>query len=272
MDSICRFIPAKEYSGSLRTVRFVLESKFHTLSQPFYYPIHYLFLVVSGSGTLCLNGKEFAVKTGSLFFSFPQYFHRIKASEDFVYVYISFMGDAVAQLLEELGVSGERPVFDGYERLIDFWVDAVRLVEPANANLLTEGVLQYTLAMLMSGNNRCRSVGKGEERFAQILEQINVCYTDPEFSLGILAEAVSYSPKYLSRVFKNKMGIGFTKYLNNLRVQQACRLMEEGNASITKVAAQCGFADPMYFSKVFKHYTGFSPQVFLKRIGKDKTI
>ena len=124
----------------------------------------------------------------------------------------------------------------------------------------------------MSGNNRCRSVGKGEERFAQILEQINVCYTDPEFSLGILAEAVSYSPKYLSRVFKNKMGIGFTKYLNNLRVQQACRLMEEGNASITKVAVQCGFADPMYFSKVFKYYTGFSPQVFLKRIGQDKTI
>jgi len=73
-------------------------------------------------------------------------------------------------------------------------------------------------------------------------------------------------------LFKNKMGIGFTKYLNNLRVQQACRLMEEGNASITKVAAQCGFADPMYFSKVFKHYTGFSPQVFLKRIGQDKTI
>ena len=91
MDSICRFVPAKDYIGSFKTVRFVKEGKFKTLSQPFYYPIHYLFLVTVGTGTLKLNGTDYPLTSGSLFFSFPQYFYEIDASDDFSYIYISFI-------------------------------------------------------------------------------------------------------------------------------------------------------------------------------------
>ena len=172
--------------------------------------------------------------------------------------------------LRELHVSETRAAFDGFAGLIDFWIDAVRRVTPANANLLTEGVLQYTLAMLMSGSCADSQDAEKEDRFSQIVSYIDDHYTEPELSLTRLADSFSYTPKYLSRVFISKMGIGFSKYLNNLRVQYACRLIEDGCCSVTQLSVSCGFTDPMYFSKVFKQYTGFPPQTFMKRCAEGK--
>ncbi len=265
MESVCRFIPNKEDPGSIQTIRFVLEGKFHSLSQPFYHPVHYLFLVVSGSGMLKLNGKEFLLKRGSIFFSFPQYFYTIHGSEDFAYVYISFRGKSATELLDEIGACADRPVFNGFERLIEFWTDSVRRITSTNANLLTEGVLQYTFAMLVTKVQEDKPETERESRFAEIINYLDCHYTDSELSLNLLAEQFSYAPKYLSRIFKQNMDIGFSKYLNNLRIQYACRQIEDGNISVTQISTACGFSDPMYFSKVFKRHTGCSPQAFIQQ-------
>ena len=61
------------------------------------------------------------------------------------------------------------------------------------------------------------------------------------------------------------MDISFTEYVNNLRVQYACRLMDQGENAVAEIAARCGYADPLYFSKVFKKKNGLSPQGYMKR-------
>ena len=57
--------------------------------------------------------------------------------------------------------------------------------------------------------------------------------------------------------------MGIAKYLNTIRIQQACMLMEQGVTSIRDLALSCGFKDPLYFSKVFKGKMKVSPKSYI---------
>lgn len=265
MESICTFVPSKDYSGSIKTVHFVQEGNFKALPQPFCYPIHHLFLVTSGNGILHLMDSVFPLEKGCLFFSFPQCLYSIDATDDFSYIYISFMGECVTDVLNRSGVCVERPVYTGYEHLMELWQNSIQCVTTTNAGLMSEGVLQYTLAMLLRQHCQNKTFSSKKSRFALVIEYVDNHYRDPELTLTDLANTFTYTPKYLSHIFSEYMGVGFTKYINTLRVQYACKLMEEGATSVAEVASSCGFADPMYFSRLFKHHTGFSPQAFMKR-------
>ena len=65
---------------------------------------------------------------------------------------------------------------------------------------------------------------------------------------------------------------GITEYLNTVRIQQACALMEQGFTSIKDIALLCGYKDPLYFSRVFKKEMKVSPREHLAEIEKIKEI
>ena len=71
---------------------------------------------------------------------------------------------------------------------------------------------------------------------------------------------------YFSKLFKNKIGCGPIEYLTQVRVDKAKQLLKFPPYSIKDVAKAVGFADALYFSKKFKHYTGMSPSKFSKTI------
>lgn len=79
-------------------------------------------------------------------------------------------------------------------------------------------------------------------------------------SIGLndAAEAAGVNSTYLSYLFGQEMGIGYSNYILNLRIRCAQRLLRETNLKIRQVAEQAGFHDYHYFSKVFKKSTGMS--------------
>ena len=101
--------------------------------------------------------------------------------------------------------------------------------------------------------------------FDNIVEYINSNYKNMDMTLKTVANTFSYSEKYLSSLFKKKMNINFNSYLNNLRIQCAVSMIKNGFSSVTAISAECGFSDPMYFSKVFKRKTGSSPSEMIKQ-------
>ena len=131
-DSICRFMPPKGYGGNIKTVRFVLETDFKYLPQPFIHPVYLLHIVTAGKGVFKLSDKEYELDVGSLFFAFPGYPFEIKAEDDFEYMYISFMGTGAAVLLNDLNITTEAPVFHEYAELIDFWLDSIKRLSQLN--------------------------------------------------------------------------------------------------------------------------------------------
>ncbi len=87
-----------------------------------------------------------------------------------------------------------------------------------------------------------------------------------KLTLEMVATKVFVNPKYFSHVFKKEMGIAFTEYIIQLRIQYACRLLETTNYQAYRISIECGFSDPSYFNRVFCAKMNMTPQNYRKNI------
>lgn len=96
----------------------------------------------------------------------------------------------------------------------------------------------------------------------RVLARITEEFTDPAFDLAALVAQTGVSPDHFRVCFKAQNG-GLTplQVLTRLRLDCADDLMRRYGAqmSIGEVAARCGFADALYFSRVYKKNRGVSP-------------
>ncbi|HEU5013116.1 MAG TPA: ATP-binding protein [Roseiflexaceae bacterium] len=81
-----------------------------------------------------------------------------------------------------------------------------------------------------------------------------------------IARSVGISQNYLSDIFQREMGISLWEYVCRYRIKRAKSLLRNTNENITAVAAQVGFEDPAYFSRVFRKQVGCSPQHFREQL------
>lgn len=97
----------------------------------------------------------------------------------------------------------------------------------------------------------------------QVLSRIQQSYPQP-LSRADLAAGVCVTESYLSKIFRQEVGISPREYLTRYRVNVAKELLAETDESITSLARRVGFEDSAYFSRVFHNYTGMSPQSWRK--------
>ena len=79
-----------------------------------------------------------------------------------------------------------------------------------------------------------------------------------------IARSIGASQNYLSRVFREDMGLTPWQYLNRYRIKQAKDLLLQSEDSITTIALEVGLEDPAYFSRIFSKEVGISPSAFRK--------
>ena len=80
-----------------------------------------------------------------------------------------------------------------------------------------------------------------------------------------VAEAVHLSRTYLSILFKKETGEKFSDYLQKIRLNKACQLLQDTNQQIAEIAENTGFFDAAHFSRVFKEHYTISPAEYRKR-------
>lgn len=84
-----------------------------------------------------------------------------------------------------------------------------------------------------------------------------------ELSIAQLAARFHVSPPYLTRLFKRQTGSAPVRYLRDLRLHCARKLLEEKpELEVKEVGAIAGYPDPGYFSRVFRNAFGLSPLEF----------
>jgi YesN/AraC family two-component response regulator len=99
---------------------------------------------------------------------------------------------------------------------------------------------------------------RSEKIVRQALEYIHN-HSHRELPLQEVANVVVLNKCYFSTLFKKCMGIRFSRYLNELRIEKAQELLHDPGLRIADVAYAVGFADPNTFRLAFKRVTGLSP-------------
>lgn len=74
-----------------------------------------------------------------------------------------------------------------------------------------------------------------------------------------VAAIAHITPNYLSKRFRVEMGMNLREYINQLRIEDAKRLLLSTNATISEVASEVGYDNISYFSTVFRKLCGISP-------------
>lgn len=127
-----------------------------------------------------------------------------------------------------------------------------------NAVRSTEDMCRYAQALFEAVSARLKELLDSDD----IINRVEV-YIRDHFRENINREdvaAIAYiTPNYLSKQFRIKKGMNLREYINQIRIEEAKRLLLTTNLSVSEVAGLSGYENISYFSTVFRKYTGMSP-------------
>lgn len=106
------------------------------------------------------------------------------------------------------------------------------------------------------------------ERIARIVSYINE-HLNENITLQMLAEQEYLSVPYLSKFFVRMMGMNFTVYLNQLRLDRAVNDLLSTSDTIEDIADRSGFANPQAFVQLFKKKYGMLPSQYRRQQKKE---
>lgn len=93
-------------------------------------------------------------------------------------------------------------------------------------------------------------------------------HVEESISIKTLSEMVGYTDYYLSKKFKQEMGITLSDYVKIVKTERAKILLRTTDTSIQDISETLSFCSRSYFSEVFKKIVGVSPGEFRIRGGK----
>lgn len=78
-------------------------------------------------------------------------------------------------------------------------------------------------------------------------------------NLDEIISGIFLSKDYFRQIFKKTTGISISTYIQNLRITEACRLLDETTYNSAEIAYKCGFNDTKFFYQTFKKIMGMTP-------------
>jgi len=100
----------------------------------------------------------------------------------------------------------------------------------------------------------------------QQIKQYIAEHSHEDISLDALANKVGLSPIYISKMFKEKLGVNYIDFLTECRIEKAKKLLADSEKSLKEITFEIGYHEPNYFSKVFKKMCGISPTEYRRTL------
>lgn len=257
-NNICKFV-STELPKNLTVYNFVFETDGGNIPKDHKLNHNRLMLINAGTCVFHINRTRIKAEVGDIVFCFVgENFCVEEFGKDLEYMYVSFDGIRCSEIFNRFGIDADNRHFKGFNGILPLWRESLSHASDLTIDLTAEGVLLYTLSRFYSEESMQESVvGKmiriTKERFAE-----------PNLSIDVLSQELSYNSKYLSHIFKSKMGIKYSDYLRSTRLKFAVSLFDNGLTVVKNVALLSGFSDPLYFSTVFKKSIGVTPKKYIQ--------
>lgn len=143
------------------------------------------------------------------------------------------------------------------------------LLKPVDSEQL-ESVLNHALLKLKNDyeisddDAENQSSLSPEESVEKAISYMQQHYME-DIDIATLAEKLGFHSAYLTKLFNRYAGESPLKYLTNIRIHEAKRLLKDTSLSIGAVGEKVGYPDQFHFSKTFRKVTGVNPSSFRKQ-------
>lgn len=234
-------------------------------------------LFLDGCGKSSVNGQEYDIVPGTLFFLTPTDYHSIETGTRTRIVNLTFAPYCIeySEFSELLSITHSlyavlKP--EESERIL-FLVDLIER-EGKKKRFLNQKYASHLLACILIEILRiCRDTQKQESVYDLPMQKL-IYYVHSHFKENITLETASkfvgLSPGYVSKLFRKNLGIGFCELLTKLRLKNAENLLIHSGESVTDIAFFCGFRSPSHFLRSFEKHYGVSPRRFRKNYVKSE--
>lgn len=225
-------------------------------------------LVVRGKGRMRANLSSVEVKRGSCLILFPNTHYVGEHSKENQLMTMNVHFSAPEWHSEPCTESGLPFVFhdiSDISYMIDMLYRVIRLYNADKAEL-AETVFRSALVEYFSQNSITPENEYSADKPALIQKICDAINISPARAptLSAFAAEYGYSADYLGRIFSKSVGISFSEYVANARVNKAKFLLSSTSMSLDEIAESLGYYDPCHFSRQFKRITGTSPGKYKK--------
>lgn len=179
---------------------------------------------------------------------------------------------SVAGAFLRRGESAEGSVYPGGGEILSEALDALvqepEGVPPEAASAIVYQMLTRLYAIGTQAVKKEKQLPQVVEAALKVLQQ-EFAFLD---GIGDLAQRLEVSQEYLTRTFREHVGMTPGKYLNQVRVEHAKLLLQRGDHNVAFVADACGFANSNYFARVFREHVGMTPTAYAREHGGTSTL
>lgn len=222
--------------------------------------------VVSGRGEQMLNGTEYKLAPGTLYMLTPADCHSVKVDETIEIYGIMFEDKLISYkvyerilTLETLGVNltsrlegkSKNAVLGFFDSLIG---ENTSFMSDTSENEFGDMYVSHLIdCILIELLRHLQNSAKGVDKspIGTAILYLHSHYTET-VSLDTLAKLTHLSRNYFSELFRASTGSTFKKYLIELRLRHACRLLANTDMSVTDICYASGFDSFSNFMRTFK--------------------
>lgn len=234
---------------------------------------HLFLLLEEGALAIDIDFQKYRVTSRSVVYIHPDQVHRIGAFEDATVSYWVInnenLNDERHKLLEDLSpVSPIQLDEETFSIIVDAVLLSLKIAERRDDKLYHSLIKDScnTLVGLVASSyakgiktidalSRFEAISKA---FKAILEHNFISSKKP----AAYAASLHISTHYLNECVKNTTGHSVSKHIQNRLVLEAKRLLYHSGKSVKEIAAELGFDDYPYFSRLFSKITGITPLAF----------
>ncbi|MBB1124076.1 AraC family transcriptional regulator [Limosilactobacillus albertensis] len=239
------------------------------------YVIHY---VQEGKGSFSsANHNTVSLQAGDVFI-LPKgvpCFYQADGEDPWKYFWIGFSGTKINTMLKGSTLAKKRYLrqvqqSSFYTSLRKLY-DALRAPSSLPNDILIESLTYQMFYNLVTEypNKREKDSSEANKQMQLAIYYLQENYRNSDCTITSLCHHINISRSYLYTIFKREMNLSPQKYLSQLRMEDAKQLLLNSNNPIQDIAHRVGYKDEFTFSKAFKRYDGFSPQMFRNNIRKN---
>lgn len=234
--------------------------------------------VVDGTGLYSENNEDFLLEKGTFFLSRPHYLHRIHKGNNLFLFWVAFeiekenTSEKQQLLFEKLAIEDSIYIPNSEDNAtVLLWKSLMQHAEQtSSADILnTLGVsLILSLQSLFCGIEDDQRPKPSYDKGRKIVEEAQRFIKDnldQPLSLNDVACFFHISPRHLSRLFSETVGIPYTYYVRHERIREATKKIRSTSHSIQSIADECGFTSVHYFCRVFLQETSITPAEYRRR-------